>query len=262
MAMSPPVRSSASAAAPAPLGPRLLILTLVSAPATHPPRHGVAVPAAVGVVVAAVVAVLVVVGVVVSLTEDRLPTGPALPPPPAPVAEVTFRPATLQAEYAGLRARMPAHPYVCPRTPDSVAPLLTSGIVCSAPVHPDYEGTADWTATAGFGAVADDLVGATPAATAKSFFDTFREAGFGNRKTTLTGVQTDQADVSERQVALISGNVGYQVAGVPSRYDRVLVVVLPLDDGSFAAYFSSRPDDTPKATIATLNESINSLYFV
>lgn len=237
------------------------ILTLVSAPATQPPRHGVAVPAAVGVVVAAVVAVLLVVGVVVSLTEDRLPTGPALPPPPAPVAEVTFRASTLQAEYAGLRARMPAHPYVCPRTPDTVSPLMTSGVVCTAPIHPDYEGTADWTATAGFGAVADDLVGANAAATAKSFFDTFREAGFGNRKTTLADVQTSQADVSGRQVALISGNIGYQVPGVPSTYDRLLVVVLPLDDGGFAAYFSSRPNDTPKTTIATLNQSINSLYY-
>lgn len=237
------------------------ILTLVSAPATQPPSQGVAVPAAVGVVVAAVVAVLVVVGVVVSLTEDRLPTGPALPPPPAPVAEVTFRASTLQAEYAGLRARMPAHPYLCPSSPETVSPLMTSGIVCSATVHADYDGPADWTATAGFGAVADDLAGATPAATAQSFFDTFRGAGFGNRKTTLTDVQTDQADVDGRKVALISGNVGYRVTGVPSTYDRVLVVVLPLDDGGYAAYFSSRPDDTPKTTLDTLNKSINSLYY-
>ena len=48
---------------------------------------------------------------------------------------------------------------------------------------------------------------------------------------------------------------------MPSTYDRLLVVVLPLDDGGFAAYFSSRPNDTPKTTIATLNQSINSLYY-
>lgn len=233
----------------------------MSAPATQPPSHGVAVPAAIGVVVAAVVAVMVVVGLVVSLTEDRLPTGPALPPPPAPVAEVTFRSSTLQADYAGISARLPTLPYVCPSSPETVSPLLTSGVVCSAPVHPDYEGTADWTATAGFGAVADDLAGATAAGTAKSFFDTFRGAGFGSRKTTLTDQRTEQTDVDGRQVALISGNVGYQVAGVPSTYDRVLVVALPLDDGGYAIYFSSRPNDTPKPTLDVLNQSINSLYY-
>jgi hypothetical protein len=233
----------------------------MSAPATQSPSDGVAVPAAVGVVVAAVVAVLVVVGLVVSLTEDRLPTGPALAPPAAPVAEVTFRPDTLQADYAGVAARMPVNPYVCPSSPDTVSPLLTSGVVCSATVHADYEGTSDWSATAGFGSVADDLAGASAAATAKSFFETFRGAGFGNRKTTLTDLQTDQAEVDGRQVALISGNVGYQVAGVPSTYDRVLVIALPLDDGGYAIYFSSRPNDTPKATLDVLNRSVNSLFY-
>ena len=218
-------------------------------------------PAAVGVVVAAVVAVLVVVGLVVSLTEDRLPTGPALPPPEAPVAAVSFDSSNRQARYVDVLVRMPADPYACPSQPDAVPPLLTSGILCSAPVHRDYEGTSDWSATAGFGAVADDLAGATAAATAKSFFDTFRTVGFGSRKTTLTGQETDQVDLDGHQVALISGNVGYSVPGVPSTFDRVLVIALPLDDGGYAIYFSSRPNDTPKTTLDVLNASINTLSY-
>ena len=228
---------------------------------TEQPNPGVAVPAAVGVVVAAVVAVLVVVALVVSLTEERLPTGPALPPPEAPVAAVSFDSSNRQARYLDVLVRMPGDPYTCPSTPDAVPPLLISGIVCSAPVHRDYDGTSDWVATAGFGPVADDLAGATAAATAKSFFDTFRSVGYGSRKTTLTGQETDQVDLDGHQVALISGNVGYSVPGVPSTFDRVLVIALPLDDGSYAIYFSSRPNDTPKTTLDVLNESINTLSY-
>lgn len=229
--------------------------------ATEQPDRGVAVPAAVGVVVAAVVAVLVVVGLVVSLTEDRLPTGPALPPPEAPVAAVSFDASNRQVHFAGVTARMPGDPYSCPGRPEAVPPLLTSGILCGAPIHRDYDGTSDWSATAGFGSVADDLAGATAAATAKSFFDTFRTVGFDSRKTTLTAQETDQVELDGHQVALISGNVGYEVPGVPSTYDRLLVIALPLDDGGYAVYFSSRPNDTPQTTLDVLDESINTLSY-
>ena len=251
-----------------PVAPRLPILTPVSAPtAEQPPPglterpDGVAVPAAIGVVVAAVVAVLVVVSFVVSLTEDRLPSGPALPPPAAPVAELSFDPPTRIARYAGVTTRMPGTPYECPGTPGSTPPLLSSGIICSAPVHPDYEGTSDWSATAGFGSVSEGLAGPTAEATAKAFFDAFRRVGFDNRKTTLTKTETDQADLDGRKVAVISGNVGYTVAGVPSAYDRLLVIVLPLDDGDYTVFFSSRPDDTSQATLNALNPAIDALSY-
>ena len=229
--------------------------------ATEQPNRGVAVPVAVGMVVAAVVGVLVVVGLVVSLTEDRLPTGPPLTPPPAAAPEVSFDAPTRIIRYAAVTTRMPATPYVCPATPDSTPPLISSGILCGAPVHADYEGTSDWTATAGFGSVAEGLTRPTAEATARAFFDTFRSVGFDNRPTTLTGVTTDEAELNGHQVALISGNVGYTVPGVPSTYDRVLVIVLPLDDGDYAVYFSSRPDDTPKGTLEALNASIDGLIY-
>ena len=218
-------------------------------------------PAAVGLVVAAVVAVLVVVGLVVSLSEDRLPTGPPLPPPAAQAPSVSFDAPTRIVRYAEVTTRMPGTPYTCPDTPGSMPPLISSGILCGAPVHPDYDGTSDWSATAGFGSVADDLARPTAAATARAFFDSFRRVGFDNRTTTLAKVATDQVDLAGHQVALISGNVGYTVPGVPSTHDRVLVIVLPLDDGDYAVYFSSRPDDTPKATLDVVNASVNGLSY-
>ena len=72
---------------------------------------------------------------------------------------------------------------------------------------------------------------------------------------------TDQVDLDGHPVGLISGNVGYTVAGVPSTYDRVLVIVLPLEDGGYAVYFSSRPDDTPEPTLDVLNASVNALSY-
>ena len=129
--------------------------------------------------------------------------------------------------YAEVTTRMPGTPYTCPDSPDSTPPLISSGILCSAPVHPDYDRTSDWSATAGFGSVADDLSATTAAATARAFFDSFRRVGFDNRTTTLAKVATDQVDLDGHRVALISGNVGYTVPGVPSTYDRVLVIVLP-----------------------------------
>jgi hypothetical protein len=233
----------------------------VSAPATQQPSRGVAVPVAVGVVVAAVVAVLVVVGLVVSLTEDRLPTGPALPPPAARAPSVSFDPLTRVVRYAEVTTRLPGTPYTCPDAPGSTPPLISSGVLCSAPVHPDYDGSSDWTATAGFGSVTEELTRPTAAATARAFFATFRRVGFDNRTTTLAEVATDRVDLDGHPVALISGNVGYTVAGLPSTYDRVLVIVLPLEDGGYAVYFSSRPDDTPETTLDVLNASVNALSY-
>ena len=176
---------------------------------------------------------------------------------------MSFDSSNRQARYVDVLVRMPGDPVHLPRhARRGAAAADLAGILCSAPVHRDYDGTSDWLATAGFGSVADDLAGATAAATAKSFFDTFRtrrvrqpEDHADRRRT------TDQVDLDGHQVALISGNVGYSVPGVPSTFDRVLVIALPLDDGSYAVYFSSRPNDTPKTTLDVLNESINTLSY-
>ncbi len=214
---------------------------------TEPPNRGVAVPVAVGMVVAAVVAVLVVVGLVVSLTEDRLPTGPALPPPAAMAPEVASTPR--QPDRAIRRrspTRMPGDPYMCPGDARRTPPLLSSGILCSAPVHSDYEGTSDWTATAGFGPWPKD----SPARPRRPPPSRSSTRSAPSASTTARPpsprVTTDQVDLDGHQVALISGNVGYTVPGVPSTYDRVLVIALPLDDGDYAIYFSSRPERHPQ----------------
>lgn len=226
---------------------------------TSAPARGVAVPAAVSVVVAAVVAVFAVVGLVVSFTTDRLPTGPALPPPEASGPVLTFDPRTRDAGFDNVSVTMPASSYECPSKPESALPLLTSGLLCHAPVHPDYRGTSDWAATAGFGTVPDTLVRPTAEGTAKAFFEEFRSQGFSKLETTLSDYQTQRATVDGHEVVGVIGQVHYTIAGLPSSYDRVVVFAVPAEGGGFVVYFSSRPDDTPASVLEPLNASINSL---
>ena len=74
------------------------ILTSMSTPVTTEPRpEGVAVPKAIGVVVAAIVAALALVSLAITLTADRLPTGPALDPPPPPAPTLGYSASTRKA---------------------------------------------------------------------------------------------------------------------------------------------------------------------
>lgn len=230
-------------------------------PAPAQPARGVAVPAAVGVIVAVVVAVLVIVGLAVSLTDDRLPTGPALPPPAATGPEVTYDNRSGAARYAEAAITMPRYPYVCPSRAESALPLLSAAVNCSVTIHENFDGDTDWTATAGFGSVPEDLVRPTPEGTAKALFQVFREEGFGSRPTTLKNYTSELTTLGGRQVAAVSGNVHYDIPGLASNYDRVLFVALQLEDGGYAAFFSSRPDDTPKSTLDVLNASLAGLRY-
>jgi hypothetical protein len=231
----------------------------VPAPAAAQPSKGVAVPAAIGVVVTAVVAVFAVVALVVSLTTDRLPSGPALAPPAPAEPEVSYDSLVRRARFANVSVGMPATPYDCPSSPGSVPPILASGLICSATVHADFNGKDDWSATAGFGSVPEHLTRSTATETAQAVFDRLQTAAFPNDQTSVTDRKTDEAVLNGQPVPVVSGNVRYSVAGVPSRYDRMLVAVLPVEGGGFAVYFSSRPNDTPRSTLDSLDNSIGSL---
>ncbi|MFT4167202.1 MAG: hypothetical protein QM650_18355 [Microlunatus sp.] len=234
----------------------------MSSPATtEPSRDAVPVSQAVGVVVAAVVAALAVIGLAISLTTDRLPTGPAFDPPTPQAPGLDYSAETRRARLGPVSVTMPNDPYRCPRSPQPVGSLLTDGIVCNASVHPDYRGTDDWSATAGFGLPAAALTKSTGADTAQAVFDSMRTAFFVDLETTVKNRTADTATLGGRQVAVLSGEVHYRVAGLPSRYDRIVVIALPLDDESYAIYFSSRPNDTPKSTLNVLDDSIGAIGY-
>lgn len=233
----------------------------MSAPATSQPDRGVAVPAAVGVIVAAVVGVLVLVGLAVSVTDDRLPTGPALAPPAPPEVAVSYDALLRRARFGEVVVTLPASPYTCPSDPEPRQPLLASGVLCHAAVHADDDGSSDWSATAGFGAVPRAASKQTAAETAAAVFDDLRSAAFAGTATTVSDRATQTLDLDGHRIAAVSGRIHYSVPGVASRYDRALVVVLPLADGSYAGYLSSRPDDSPRAVRAALDSSLDTLHY-
>lgn len=238
------------------------ILTTMSSPATTEPRQdGLAVPKAVGVVVAAVVAALALVSFAVTLTADRLPTGPALDPPPPPTPALGYSASSRKATAGPVSVTMPKDPYACPRSAQPLGSLLTDAVVCDAPVHPGYRGTDTWSATAGFGLLSATRVQPTSTATAQAAFEEIRGTSFADQKTTVTDQVADTVALGGHQVAVVSGEVHYQVAGLPSRYDRLIVIALPTDDEAYAIYFSSRPNDTPKSTLEVLDASISTLGY-
>lgn len=234
----------------------------VSASTTEQPTTGVAVPVAVGAVIAAVVVVLAMVGLVVSLTTDRLPTGPALAPPPPPAPEVSYDAMLRAARLAELSVTMPGAPYECPSSPGAAPPILDSGLVCNAPVHKAYNGTDTWSATVGFGIPASNLTRPTTRDTATEVFQQLRTAAFSGRATTVSDYAIEQVTLNGKTASVARGNVHYTVAGLPSTYDRMVVVALPLDDDEYAIYFTSRPDDTPKSTLDKLNYSLGTIRYV
>lgn len=238
------------------------ILTTMSSPATtEPRREAVPVPKAVGVVVAAAVAALAMISLAITLTTDRLPTGPALEPPAPPASALAYSASTRKATVGSVSVTMPNEPYSCPRSPRPVGSLLTDAIVCDASVHQNYRGTDNWSATAGFGLPSMGLTRATGADTAQAVFDGIRTSFFVGQKTTVRKRAVDTVALGGHQVAVVSGEVHYRVPGLPSRYDRVLVIALPLEDGSYAVYFSSRPNDTPKSTLGVLDASIGTIGY-
>ena len=218
-------------------------------------------PVAVGVVVAAIVAVFAVVGLVVSLTDDRLPTGPAMAPPAPAEPEVSYDSLLRRARFGDVVVSMPGLPYECPNAPGEAPPILVSGLVCNAAVHLKYNGTDDWSATVGFGSVTEALTKPTAEDTAAAVFQQLRTAAFSNQTTTIRNQDSEEIDLSGNPVWVMSGEVHYSVEGVPSSYDRMIVVALPVEDGGYAVYFSSRPSDTPQQTLDVLDRSITSLRY-
>ena len=158
-----------------------------------------------------------------------------------------------------LQLVLPAAPYVCDTTPRSALPTFRSLVVCNAPVHEDYdEDGSDWSATTGLGLVPDSLVVEDSLQlTAAKVFAALRGQFFAGQETTEEKPQRqswDGAPAGESEAR--TAEIHYAVDGVPSRYDRTSVLVVALEDGGYGIWFSSRPDDTPEATLAALDASL------
>lgn len=224
----------------------------------------VALSVAVLAVVAAVLVGVVVVGLVVWVSEPRLPTGPAVAPPPpqARVAEVTYSGSSRAAEIDEARMVMPGSPYVCAPAPEAKPPAFLSLLSCTMIVHENYNAAGDDAgALVGLGVPEPSMIvaGDLPAS-ARRVFDRLHTAFFYDQETTVGKVTTQKVDLGgAREAYSVYGNIGYDYEGLSSTYDRLFVLVALLDSGDYAVLYSDRPDDLPEATLDVLNQSLNSL---
>jgi hypothetical protein len=219
-------------------------------------------PVAVAVVVAALLAAVVAVGLVGSASASRLASGPAVaPPPPTAAPALQYDPGSRAASVGTLRSTLAGSPYTCAPAPQPVRPSLTSAELCAAPVHQDYDAAgSDWTATTGLGVVEPDLVvDGDIKATGDRVFGSLRRQFF-DQQTEARRLVAQHTDLAPAGTSIaVSGEVHYTVKGVPSRYDKLLVVVFELEDGRYGAWFSSRPDDASQATLTALDASLATL---
>ena len=232
-----------------------------AAPSEALAGRSVRIPLAVALVVGVVALALVAVGLTVVLTQDRIRTGPAVAPPSAaaPAGLLLDRSArTLGVE--NVRLVLPGPPYECDTEPRGMAPSFTSAISCAAPIHTDYADTDDWYASTGLGLIEDSLVAKGDLArTARSVFASLRRAYFRGQPTTVQKLTRVENAPGRDRGLFVAGEVHYAIRGLSSRYDRMLIGVLELPTGRHVAFFSVRPNDTPKSTLDVLNRSIATL---
>ncbi|SDR68824.1 hypothetical protein SAMN04488543_0045 [Friedmanniella luteola] len=145
------------------------------------------------------------------------------------------------------------------RLPQPALPTFTSVMICNAPVHADYDADgSDWSATTGIGLVPDALVTRGDLqGTAAAVFASLRDQFFAGQETTVEKAVRQSWDGSRTGSSEArTAEIHYTVPGVPSRYDKTSVLVVELQSGGHAFWFSSRPDDTPRATLAVLDASL------
>lgn len=255
--------------APAPVAPQILD----GIPAPDQPGHNQPAPdqpqprdeprvrlaVAVGSVVAVLLVAIVAVGAVVTASTRDLPEGPAAAPALPPTATVSYDLDTRRARVGEVSVTMPAAPYEC-QSGQALTPTFSDAAVCNALVFADYQGTEDWYAGLGFGLVSQDLqAGDDVKATTRNVFDSLQKQFYADEATTAKNfLYQELTDVPTTQAVALAGELHYDIEGLESTYDKVLIIVVKLDAGGYVAWFSARPDGAPQATVDVLNDSLNS----
>lgn len=223
-------------------------------------------PFAVGITVGVIILAVVLLGVTVSITSDRLPTGPALDPPPRQdQAAVVLYDQTVPGYLMGrVRMKTPGAPYDCSDYLGQLRSGGDQGFTCSVAVHENYVKGRNWMADTGFGLVPDELVDP------KNLKETSRQVlgqlglhGYENVKLVnpkfkaepLTGI-TDAPDEAMK----VTGTVGFRVPGLPSTSSTITFVVIKLaDSGKHVVFYTDYPNDAPKEVVAASDAALKTL---
>jgi len=155
---------------------------------------------------------------------------------------------------------LPDGPYQLYADPITVPYLFQTCFLANADVHARYDGKATWSATVALAQVSPELINSvdlekTAAKAAKRYAERF----FGGHDTELGRLGISDWSVDGHPGVRISFRVTYKVKKLPSRFDRVTVILVRLDDGSFIAATSSIPNDADPELADLAQESLESL---
>ena len=213
-------------------------------------------PLAVGITIGAVILALILLGVTVSVTEDRLPAGPAIAPPPKNAQPiVALYDETTGGYVAGpVKMKFPGAPYDCGDYPTTLRSGAVNGFRCDFGVHENYRKSYSWMADTGFGVLPDSMVVPDDLkATCQRVLSQLGTNGYEGVKLIdpkfkaekLTGI-TNPPDEAMK----VTGTFGYRVPNLPSTRGYLTFVVIKLkESGKHVVFYVDYPNDAPKQIV-------------
>ena len=171
-----------------------------------------------------------------------------------------LRPSTRVANIGSASMTLPGRPYELYSDPMKLTGMLDVFFLANAPVHTRYNGTLDWSAMAGFGAVSPSLSSSTELE--ETGTAVLRQASarfFGGYPTTLRRVSAADQAVDGRPGVLVTAEVHYRIRHLASRFDRVTALLVRLDDGSLVVAITSVPNDAPSQLTTKAEQALESL---
>ena len=228
------------------------------------PAQAVRLPVAVLVIVAALVVSLLAVALVVRVSADRLPSGPPRDPPAAPPEATTLSvdpDGTVRFQEFSMTLAGP--PFRCgdAATPP---PGFSAFVACDHVVHRNFDAAGhDWSAYTGVLLVTDSLAapGNLPTATRSVFEALVPQLYSPDDHYSLSEVSTDgvRLSVPTGRASSRAANVDVRKKGLATPHDRLVVVVVQLDNGRYVAVFSDFPHDGGNAALRAVTASIGSI---
>jgi hypothetical protein len=213
--------------------------------------------------------VLAAVGAGLLLRRDpgsSVPAGRGAPLPSAAAARSSAVPLLGRLDESSRLASIGPASLTLPGAPYELSddPLTVSGFdaffVADAPVHGRYDGMHTWSAAvalAHLDPATGDVRGVDEAGPvvigrlSRQMFDGYR--------TTVGSLSSTATSVDGHPGVLVTAEVRYRIAGLPSRFDRVSALVVELPDGSYVAAITSVPDDAEAGLSELASRSLYSL---
>lgn len=234
-------------------------------PAVAPTREPtLRLPVAVLAVLASVVVALLAVALVVRLDTDRLPTAPPRDPPAEPGATTRMTVTGRKVTFEELSVVLAGPPYACQGDVPSPLPAVDQLALCTSTVHADFDDQgSDWAATTGVALLDDSVVDAGDLkGTTASAFDAILDLSYSKAdRVRLEKQSAGPATISAPTGAAYTQQADVHVdrKGLATPYDRLVVIVVRLENGRHAAFYSDFPHDGSKAALQAVVASVSTL---